>query len=166
MKTERGNGANVIVLNSNSEILVVQQNYGENKWMLPGGEVERGESPRHAAQEETEEETGIIIDEKQLRLISVLVQRPNGLVCLYETKEFHGCPISEPSAEILKVAFMSFQKIIDHGEAFGLGYRRMIIRYKRCIHGLDHIPSEGRLADRVEYPKSLDAEFDGIILQV
>ncbi len=57
-------------------------------------------------------------------------------------------------------------KIVDRGKEFSLAYRRMIIRYKRCIHGLNHIPSEARLSDIVEYPKGLDLEFEGIILQV
>ena len=166
MRTERGNGANIIIVNQADEILVVQQNYGNKQWMLPGGTIERGESPRHAAQEEAEEETGIIVDENQMRLIAVLVQRPNGLVCLYETREYQGELVTEPTKEILAVSFMSFQEIVDRGEEFGLGYRRMIIRYKRCLHGLSSIPSEARLSDRVEYPAGLDVKFAGIILQV
>ena len=60
---------------------------------------------------------------------------------------------------------MSFQEIVNTRNDFNLAYLRMIIRYKRYTHGLDHIPMEARLADRVEYPKGLDVTFDGIILQ-
>lgn len=166
MQKERGNGANVVIRNSVEEILVVRQNYGEKKYMLPGGEIERGESPRHAAQEETEEETDVIIDEKDMKFVGLFVQRPNGLVVLYETDKFTGTPRAEANKEILEARFMSYQEIIDRRNEFGLGYLRMIIRYKRCVRGLDCIPTEGRLADRVEYPKGLDVTFDGVVLQV
>lgn len=166
MKKERGNGANVIVLNSSDEILVVRQNYGEGRWMLPGGEIERGESPRHATQEETEEETGLLIDESNLRLIAFFVQRPNGIVFLYETKIFSGEIVKDPTPEINEVQFMDFQEMLDRRNEFSLGYARMIARYRRCIQGLDKIPYEGRLSDTVEYPKGLDVEFEGIILQI
>ena len=63
------NGANLIVLNEREEILVVREKTRKQKWMLPGGEIERGESFRHAAQSETEEETGIVTDENDFLLV-------------------------------------------------------------------------------------------------
>ena len=166
MQKERGNGANVIVLNSKGEILVVRQNYGEKKWMLPGGEIERGESATHAAQEETEEETGIIIDAKELRLIAYFVQRPKGFVFLYETNKFSGEMVVEPEGEILEVRFMSLAEIIEKKDTFGLGYIRMIVRYMRCSQGIDQIPYEGRLSEPVECLKYTLFNYTDIILLI
>lgn len=166
MQRERGNGANIIIVNQKGEILVVRQNYGAKQWMLSGGEIERGESPRHAAQEETWEETGLTVNEEDMHFIALFVQRPNGFVCLYEATRFSGELISEPTEEILDRQFMSFQEIMNRGEEFGLAYRRMILHYKRCVHGLSCTPIEARLSDRVEYPKGLDLEFEGILLQI
>ena len=165
MQKERGNGANVVVLNSESEILVVQQNYGEGKWMLPGGEIERGESASHAGQEETEEESGVLIDATKLRLIAFFVQRPKGFVFLFEAKTFSG-EISGPTSEIAEVKFMSFPEILESREKFGLAYIRMIIRYMRCIQDIDSVPFEGRLSDPVEYPRNLYGEYRNLVLVV
>ena len=166
MQKERGNGANVIILSPTDEILTLRQNYGEKKLMIPGGKIERGESPRHAAQEETEEESGLIIDEKNLRLIALLVQRPNGIVFLYETTIFSGEILQEETNEILEVGFMSFEQIIERREEFGLGYIRMILRYMRCRQGIDPIPYEGRLSDPVDYTKDLVAKYHDLVWSI
>lgn len=167
MVKERGNGANVVVLNNSGEILVVRQNYGEKKWMLPGGEIERGESPRHAAQEETEEESGVIIDENDLRLIAYFVQRPKGILFLFESLKFSGEINPEPNNEILEVRFMDFKEIIGRGDEFLLAYKRMILQYMRCAKCIDPVPFEGRLSNTVEYPKDLGIEkFSDLVLRV
>ena len=161
-----GNGANVIVLSPTNEILVVRQNYGEKKLMLPGGRIERGESPSHAAQEETEEESGIIIDANEFQLIAYFVQRPKGVVFLFETRNFSGEIINLPNEEILEARFMSFAEIIEQREQFGLAYIRMIIRYMRCSQGVDPIPYEGRLSDEVEFLKNMDAKYGNVVLKI
>jgi len=153
MTKERGNGANVIVVDAEGRILVERQNYGEKRWMLPGGAIERGESPSHAAQEETEEETGIVIYAENLKLVAFFVQRPNGVVFLFETNKFSGTLITEPNEEVLEARFMSVEEIFQHWDEFGLGYKRMILRYLRCRAGIDKIPFEGRLSDGVDFPR-------------
>ena len=52
-----------LVENARGEVLFVQRAYGKEKgkWSLPGGNVDRGESSRHAAYRETREETGIVV---------------------------------------------------------------------------------------------------------
>ena len=46
-------------------LLLVRQSYRRG-WTLPGGGVERGEDPRHAAQRELNEETGIATGREDL----------------------------------------------------------------------------------------------------
>ena len=52
-----------LVENARGEVLFVQRAYGreKGKWSLPGGNVDRRESSRHAAYRETREETGIVV---------------------------------------------------------------------------------------------------------
>ncbi len=168
-KKERGNGANVIAVNEVGGILLVKHNYGGEQWGLPGGEIERGEAPTHAACEETEEESGLVIDPHDLKLIGWFIQRPKGVVFLFETRKYAGTVITEPNNEVSEARFMSLREIVDLGEKVGLAYRRMILRYIRCIERIDPIPYEGRLADPVEYPKDLvsgEGKFADIVHRV
>lgn len=54
----RVEGAHVLATDVNGRILVVKPTYS-GEWMLPGGRVERGETPHAAAVRETREETGL-----------------------------------------------------------------------------------------------------------
>jgi len=51
-------GAGVLLYNEAKEILIVKPSY-KNYWSIPGGVVEKNESPREAALRETKEEIGI-----------------------------------------------------------------------------------------------------------
>ncbi|MBI2086691.1 MAG: NUDIX hydrolase [Candidatus Zambryskibacteria bacterium] len=157
-----------MVLDEHEKILVVKEKTRKQKWLLPGGEVERGESPRHAAQSETEEETGVVTDEADFLLIGAFVQRPKGVVFLYETRHVKsGIHVSPDSTEAEKAEYMSFEEVIEIGEdGFRTAYLRMILRWKRCQLGIDKIPYEGRLSDRVEFPRHLIGNYSDIVLTV
>lgn len=45
------------------KLLLVRKNYGKGHWSLPGGGVEKGETPELAAKRETLEETDITVNE-------------------------------------------------------------------------------------------------------
>lgn len=162
------NGANLIVLDELDRILAVKEKTRKQLWMLPGGEIERGESPRHAAQSETEEETGVVTEESDFTLIALFVQRPKGLVTLYDTRK-HSGEICVPleSAEAAEARFMSFEEIVLMGEeGFRTAYLRMILRWKRIKLGIDPCPYEGRLSDPVEFPRHLDKKYSELVLIV
>jgi len=153
------NGANLIVENEAGEILAVREKTRRQAWILPGGEVERGEKPGHAAQSETEEETGLITDVADFKLVAILVQRPKGLVLLYATKHYKGeIHVPAHSNEVQEARFMSIEEIMDLAgqDKFRIGYVRMVLRYMRCKHGVDPMPLEGALRDEVDYPADLD----------
>lgn len=61
-------GAGVMFFNEKGELLLVQPTY-KNGWTLPGGVVEKDESPRASARREIEEELGLNID--SLRCICI-----------------------------------------------------------------------------------------------
>ena len=49
-----------MAFNSAGELLLIRNTYGNRRlFLLPGGGIERGESPAEAAERELEEETGI-----------------------------------------------------------------------------------------------------------
>lgn len=62
---KKGVAAGTILLNGENKFLIVKPNYREG-WLLPGGAVEQGESPREGAARETLEEVGLIVDPSQL----------------------------------------------------------------------------------------------------
>ena len=61
-------GAIVIFFNEEKEILLLNPNYKE-RWILPGGIVEKNESPREAAIRETKEE--IALNVKNIKLVCI-----------------------------------------------------------------------------------------------
>ena len=160
------NGSNLIVLDDQERILIVREVSRKQKLMLPGGTIDRGESPRHAAQSETEEEASLMTDETDFRLIGLFVQRPKGVVFLYETRRFYGEP--RPKGDTSEAKFMSMEEILStNPDDFRTAYLRMILRYRRCVLGIDKIPYEGRLSDPVEFPRHLNGDdYANLVLTV
>ena len=62
-------GAHVLALDGEGRILVVRTTYLGPGWMLPGGRVERSETPHEAAVRETREETGLHVRLDRLVLV-------------------------------------------------------------------------------------------------
>ena len=65
----RTEGAHVLVTDDVGRILVVRTTYLGPGWMLPGGRVERSETPHVAAVRETREETGLEVRVERLLLL-------------------------------------------------------------------------------------------------
>jgi ADP-ribose pyrophosphatase YjhB (NUDIX family) len=59
----------VIAVDDAGRVLVVRTTYLGPQWMLPGGRVERRESPKAAAERETLEETGLRVRVGRLRAV-------------------------------------------------------------------------------------------------
>ena len=62
-------GANALVRDGDGRYLVVRPTYHGGGWSLPGGRIERGETPELTAERETREETGVAIEVGRLRLV-------------------------------------------------------------------------------------------------
>jgi ADP-ribose pyrophosphatase YjhB (NUDIX family) len=75
----RAEGANVLVTDAGGHILAVRPTY-TREWMLPGGRVERGETPHAAAVRETGEETGLDVALDRLLLIDARHARDTSFI--------------------------------------------------------------------------------------
>jgi ADP-ribose pyrophosphatase YjhB (NUDIX family) len=75
----RVEGANVYATDAEGRILVVRPTYTK-EWMLPGGRVERGETPHEAAIRETREETGLDVVLDRLVLVDARKARDTSFV--------------------------------------------------------------------------------------
>ncbi len=65
----RTEGAHVLATDPEGRVLVVRTTYLGRQWMLPGGRIERGETPHRAAAREAREETGLRVVIERLRLV-------------------------------------------------------------------------------------------------
>lgn len=66
--------ARVVVLNRRGQLLLVHE-IASNRWSLPGGGIEKSETPVDAAVRELREELGLLVDSSRLKLLQVL-QKP------------------------------------------------------------------------------------------
>jgi len=73
-------GAHVLVTDADGRILVVRTTYLGPGWMLPGGRVERDETPQAAAARETREETGLKVTVERLLLVDAHRARDTSFV--------------------------------------------------------------------------------------
>ena len=82
-------GAVVVILNERDELLILKRppfvDWSPNKWALPGGKLERNESPLTAAIRETKEETDL--DVRNLKIINLKIDNP---LAPYYTRQYHG----------------------------------------------------------------------------
>jgi len=101
------------VINKENKILIIRRNLepGMNKWALPGGFIELGETPEEAAVRELKEETGI--DSNIIHLIGVYLQKSKRygslLIIGYLATAIHG-NISVNS-EVKEAKFFSKEEI-------------------------------------------------------
>ncbi|MCX6752983.1 MAG: NUDIX hydrolase [Candidatus Nomurabacteria bacterium] len=154
---KRLNGVNVIIEDEENRILVGRATYGDKLFMLPGGGIDRGELPMHAAMSEVEEEFGVIIQEQDLELIAYFIQRlkgvqsASGILFLFKCNKHTQERLIAFEPELEDIQFMSVEEIFNRQDEFGLAYKRMILAYLRIKAGFDQIPKEGRLSETVEY---------------
>jgi 8-oxo-dGTP diphosphatase len=66
--------ARIAVVNEDGEILLVRGVIGHHDWSLPGGGIEKIETPLQAAIRECQEETGIVLDPERAQPL-VFVQK-------------------------------------------------------------------------------------------
>jgi ADP-ribose pyrophosphatase YjhB (NUDIX family) len=104
----RTEGAHVLVRDERDRILVVRTTYLGPGWMLPGGRVERSETPHAAAARETREETGIEVRVDSLILVDA--HRRRNVSFVYAATAVEGT-LAPQFGEIAEVGWLSREEI-------------------------------------------------------
>ena len=104
----RTEGAHVLVTDDAGRILVVRTTYLGPGWSLPGGRVERDETPHAAAVRETREETGmeVVVD----RLVLVDAHRRRNVSFVFRGRVTGGA-LAPQFGEIAEVGWLSRHEI-------------------------------------------------------
>lgn len=121
---EPNDWANIVAITSNEEVILVKQyRYGTEKFTLeiPGGMIDKGETPEIAAKRELLEETGYLA--KNLQLIGVAdpnpaIQSNKCYMFLATELEFTGSTYLDNTEEvdIITVALNKIPDMIEKGE--------------------------------------------------
>jgi ADP-ribose pyrophosphatase YjhB (NUDIX family) len=104
----RTEGAHVLVVDAEGRILVVRTTYLGPGWMLPGGRLERGETPHDGAARETREETGLEVVVDRLVLVDA---RPRRDVSFVFTGRVVGGALEPQFGEIAEVGWLHRDEI-------------------------------------------------------
>jgi ADP-ribose pyrophosphatase YjhB (NUDIX family) len=107
---QRIEGAHVLATDADGRILVVRTTYLGPGWMLPGGRVERGETPQAAAVRETREETGLIVVVERLLLVDAHRARDTSFVF---SARATGGDLDPQLGEIAEAGWLTRSEIAD-----------------------------------------------------
>lgn len=124
----RTEGAHLFLTDADGRILVVRTTYLGPGWMLPGGRVERSETPHDAAVRETREETGL--EARAERLILVDAHRPRNVSFVFAGRLVGG-DLAPQFGEIAEVGWVGrdeiaansreLHRLLEHLDAAGEG---------------------------------------------
>ena len=101
-------GAHVLATDDAGRLLVVRPTYLGPGWMLPGGRVERGETPHAAAVRETLEETGLVA--RVERLVVVDAHRAHGVSFVFSGR-IEGGELEPQFGEIAEAGWVDRHEI-------------------------------------------------------
>lgn len=104
--------ARVVLKNEDGDILFVKSWLSSDTWALPGGGVDRGESPAAAAVRELEEEVGITLPESSLEPLITLKSWGHDEIAFFASAQKNDLPKELPDKfEIKDAAWFSFHHL-------------------------------------------------------
>ncbi len=92
------------------EIVVTKAWLGNGRWSLPGGGIKTQESEQQGLQRELQEETGLIINQDQLKKVADMTYRHNGLqfpFALYRISLSKKMPVQSVRSEVIAVRWIN-----------------------------------------------------------
>ena len=92
--------AAVVVRDADGRVLLVRHSYGKERWSLPGGAVDEGESPAEAAVREAREEAGVEVELDHLIGVYYLRSRKDGVRFMFSARIVSGEPSAADAEEI------------------------------------------------------------------
>lgn len=110
----------VVVLDKSTRILL-EKREDDGKWAIPGGFIAAGESARYCAARELHEETGLMVDQRDLHLFDEFSGKPHvyphgdviwSVKLIYVVKRFWGEP--KPNFESTELAWFNLNDIPDN----------------------------------------------------
>jgi ADP-ribose pyrophosphatase YjhB (NUDIX family) len=104
----RTEGAHILATDAEGRVLVVRTWYLGPGWSLPGGRVERGETPHAAAARETREETGLEVTVGRLVLVDAHRSRDTSFIF---TGTVTGGELSPQLGEIAEVGWLAREEV-------------------------------------------------------
>lgn len=131
--------AGVIFLNEKKKILILKPSY-KDYWSIPGGVIEKDESPRNAALREVKEEIGL--DSKSMQFVCLDYMSPQNSG--YSTKDeniqfiFYGGVLTAEDIKGIKLdeEEISEYKFVSKEEAIKSVSDRLANRLKPCFEAL------------------------------
>ena len=97
--------AAVVVQDGRGRVLLVRHSYGKERWSLPGGAVDQGESPAEAAVREAREEAGVEVELDHLIGVYYLRSRKDGLRFMFAARITSGEPSAADADEIAEIGW-------------------------------------------------------------
>jgi ADP-ribose pyrophosphatase YjhB (NUDIX family) len=103
-----------LLIVSKKKIVVVKSWLGNGKWSLPGGGVRQGESTTDAILREVNEEVGLRLQKKDIKLRGQRIYKQSGLkfaYSLYETKLSRINSLKRSKKELSQVAWLPIKDV-------------------------------------------------------
>ena len=115
-RLKRSDSANVVAVTSDKKIIINdEQQPGKDKFIsLPGGRVDKNESPLQAAKRELLEESGYVSDRWELWFKFQASSKIEWIAYIFVARDCR--KISDPtpdSGEVIKTKLVSFERFID-----------------------------------------------------
>lgn len=129
----------VIFFNEAGKVLVVKPSY-KDYWSVPGGVIEKNESPRDAALREVREEIGLELENMQFVCLDYMSSQESG----YSTKDeniqfiFYGGVLEADDIEKIKLAEeeISEYRFVSKEESIKMVSERLSNRLKPCFEAI------------------------------
>lgn len=131
--------AGIIIFDSAGRMLIVKPSYKDH-WSVPGGVIDKNESPRVAALREVKEEIKLDLKEVSLLCVDYMSPAESGYITKDENIQFifFGGTLSDDEISKIKIPKDEIEeyKFVEPAEALKLVNDRLANRIKPCLEAI------------------------------